>query len=322
YAGRMQRHASAIALVFALMACSHVERSTDDVSSPCSVWVLGTAQDGGVPHVGCQKACCADARREGFARYPACLGVVDREHGKTLLIEATPSIDAQITLLQEATGLRGTGRNPVDAVLLTHAHIGHYAGLVHFGREVASTKKLPVWVSERMAAFLRTHGPWQQLVELEQIELHTIRPGDEFRPLPAIRVRAIAVPHRDEYSDTMAFQISGPNRTVLFVPDIDRWDDDHDERRLDRLLDGVDVAYLDGTFWDGSELPGRNLAEIPHPLITATMLRLSDRARHMPGSLRFLHLNHTNPLWREPALQRRLEEAGFGLARRGERVDL
>jgi pyrroloquinoline quinone biosynthesis protein B len=211
------------------------------------------------------------------------------------------------------------GRRPVDAVLLTHAHVGHYLGLASFGREVAATSALPAWCSARMAAFLRSNGPWRQLVELQQLALSEFGPRTPFTPLPGVEVTAIPVPHRDEYSDTMAFRLRGPQRTVLFVPDIDGWGDG---QLLTELLEGVDVAYVDGTFFDGSELPDRDLAEIRHPLMTDTMQRLAEFAARRPGAVRFLHLNHTNPALHDRAIRQRLERAGFAVAEQGERVAL
>ncbi|MCA8956652.1 MAG: MBL fold metallo-hydrolase, partial [Planctomycetes bacterium] len=255
--------------------------------------VLGTAQDGGLPHVGCERPCCARARRQGRELYPACLAVHDPATGALLLIEATPRIEPQLALLHELAGAHDRGRRPVDCVLLTHAHIGHYLGLAHFGKEVASTDSLPVFCSPRLAGFLRAHGPWGQLVKTRQIALHEVAPRVAFSPLQGLTVTAVPVPHRDEYSDTMAFKLRGPNKTVLFVPDIDSW-----QQRpglLDELLDGVDVAYLDATFYDGRELPDRDLTKIRHPLMVDTMRRLATRAKAHPGALRFIHLNHTNP---------------------------
>jgi pyrroloquinoline quinone biosynthesis protein B len=205
-------------------------------------------------------------------------------------------------------------------VLLTHAHIGHYLGLAMFGREAVGSSHLPVHCSPRFASFLRGNGPWRQLVELEQIELHEFEIGVPFAPWPGVTVQAFAVPHRDEFSDTMAFVLRGPERAVLFVPDIDAWD--RTPGLLDKLLVGVDVAYIDGTFFDGSELPERDLAEIRHPLMTTTMLLLADTARQRPGAIRFIHLNHTNPVLHDAALRERVVKAGFAVAEQGERVRL
>lgn len=287
------------------------------------VIVLGRAQDGGMPHVGCNRPCCVAARESGRRELPASLGVIDRGTGRLLLIEATPAIDAQLAMLHEAAGVTDRGRQPVDGVLLTHAHMGHYLGLAHFGREVAATKSLPVYVSPRFAAFLRSNGPWSQLVELEQIELREFKPGTRFEPIPGLEVEPIPVPHRDEFSDTMAFKLHGPSRTVLFVPDINRWDSEEVEPGfIEELMEGVDVAYIDGTFYDGREIPGRDRRMIPHPTIVDTMELFADRVRNSPGSIRFIHLNHSNPALHERGIVEAIEEGGFRVAQPGERVGL
>ena len=79
----------------------------------------------------------------------------------------------------------------------------------------------------------------------------------------------------------------------MFVPDIDRWEGN--ETLLERLLDGVDVAYIDATFYDGRELPGRDMTKIPHPMMIDTMDLLQSYSDDYPGANRFIHLNHTNP---------------------------
>jgi len=316
------RAAVLIALALLLAACQGAP--TAPAASPADVelFVLGVAQDGGLPHLGCEKPCCVEARRTGRVEYPACLGLVDRrgEAPKLLMVEATPRVEEQAALLHQLAGVTGRGRAPVDAVMVTHAHIGHYLGLALFGREVVGAKDLPVWCSERFAAYLRGHGPWKQLVELGQIDVRAFEVGAPFQPWDGVSVQALQVPHRDEFSDTMAYRISGPNRTALFVPDVDAWS--KVPGLLDRLLDGVDVAYLDATFYDGSELPGRSLDEIPHPLMTRTMDRLQEKARARPGRLRFLHLNHTNPALHDAELRAEIEARGFAVAEMGERVAL
>jgi len=291
-----------------------------DQAGGLELFVLGIAQDGGLPHFGCNRPCCETARRDGRVLHPASLGVVDHDSGELLLLEATPAVERQVAMLHELAGTADRGRRPVDAVMLTHAHIGHYLGLAFFGREVASTAALPTFCSPRMAAFLREHGPWRQLIELQQLELREIGTRTEFEPLPGLFVTAIAVPHRDEFSDTMAYRLRGPNRTVLFVPDIDSWR--HAEDLLEELLEGVDVAYLDATFYDGSELPERDLAEIRHPLMTDTMQRLESIARARPGVVRFIHLNHSNPALHEARIVDQVRARGFAVARQGESVRL
>jgi pyrroloquinoline quinone biosynthesis protein B len=286
------------------------------------LFVLGTAQDGGLPHFGCEQQCCTEARRSGRVLFPAALGVVDRRFDapKLLLIEATPRIEEQVAMLHDLADVRGRARQPVDAVLTTHAHLGHYLGLAWFGREVAGSREVPVHCSSRFAAFLREHAPWKQLVALEQIDVREFTIGEPFSPWPGLSVTALQVPHRDEFSDTMAFVLRGPHRAVLFVPDVDAWE--KQPGLLERLLDGVDIAYLDGTFFDGRELPDRDLREIPHPLMTRTMELLATRAAARPGTLRFLHLNHSNPALHDPAVRAQIQTAGFTIAEQGERLAL
>lgn len=310
----MRRH---LLLLLACAACTAIDRPSHRAGR-FELWVLGNVQDGGLPHLGCQRACCTRARREGRAHYPACLGIHDHESGKLVLVEATPAVEAQLAALYAATGQRRGKATPVDAVLITHAHIGHYLGLAQFGREVASSKRLPVHVSPRLATFLAENGPWMQLVELGEIELRRFQANTPFEPIPGLEVTALPVPHRDEFSDTVAFKIRGSHATVLFVPDIDSWNEE--PGIVERLLDGVDYAYLDGSFYDGRELGDRNIDEIPHPPIVRTMELLGTRAQAAPGELRFIHLNHTNPALSDPAIRRRIEARGFRVAQQGEHL--
>jgi pyrroloquinoline quinone biosynthesis protein B len=122
-------------------------------------------------------------------------------------------------------------------------------------------------------------------------------PLEDGVPIPLnerITVTPLRVPHRDEYSETVGFLIRGPSRSILWLPDIDKWE--KWPTPLESVLAGVGVAYLDGTFYDASELPGRDLREIPHPLMTETLSRLKSP---MLAKVRFIHLNQSNPLLRQ-----------------------
>ncbi len=273
--------------------------------------VLGIAQDGGVPHLGCRQELCVRARRAPAERkLVASLGLVDRAAGRRFVIDATPDFAAQVDRL---------GGLP-DAILLTHAHIGHYLGLAQLGREVLGAKRLPVYCTASMARFLRDNGPWKRLVALENIEIREIQPGVEFRLTPALRATAIRVPHRDEDSDTVAYLVAGPNRQLLWLPDIDKWEKwDLSITRLvseKRLL-----AFLDGTFFSADEIPGRSIRDIPHPLVPETVARFGG-GPPPPARVFFVHLNHTNRLLRDAEARRDLERKGFGIAREGERFPL
>lgn len=277
--------------------------------------VLGIAQDGGVPHIGCTQALCAAARRDPSRRERvAALGLVDG--GARYLIDATPDIASQIESLNAGRG-GVERRRPVDGILLTHAHVGHYAGLMFLGREALGADAVPVYATPRMSRFLRANAPWSALVGDGHIALHEVAPGEEFR-LGRLRATPVPVPHRDELSDTVGYRVRGPDgRGLLYVPDVDKWE--RWDRRLEDEVAAVDVALLDGTFHDADELPGRSLAEVPHPFVPETLSLLPAALR---GRVRFIHLNHTNRLLRDHAARREVAARGAAVARDGDVIPL
>jgi pyrroloquinoline quinone biosynthesis protein B len=242
--------------------------------------VLGIAQDGGIPQLGCASPVCREIRAgRRKAEKVSSLGLVNRRTGAAYLFDATPDLPAQLQRL--------TGGRPPSAIFLTHAHIGHYTGLMFLGRESVSTFNLPVYATERMGAFLRANGPWSQLVAIDNIALKTLRYDEAVELDAGVRVTAFRVPHRDEYSDTVGFRIDGPRRSALFVPDIDRWE--KWDRNIRTLANAVDYAFLDGTFASAAEI-NRPIDEVPHPLMQRTReLLAGTRAK-----LWFIHVNNTN----------------------------
>ncbi len=295
-----------------LLACAGRLGSTEGARAV----VLGVVQDGGLPHIGCRQEICAAAFSDASKRQRvASLGLVDETAKERFLIDATPDLPSQIESLNAGREVSDRLR-PVDGILLTHAHAGHYAGLLYLGREALGAKGVPVYATARMARFLRENGPWSQLVALGNISLREIEPGREFLLTSDLRVTPILVPHRGEFSDTVAYRIRGPRRSLLYLPDIDGWK--QWERRIEDEVAGVDSALLDGTFESTSEIPGRSQAEIPHPLISETVARLSS----LRGKVFFIHLNHTNRLLWDDLVRGALLEAGFSVARDGQEFPL
>lgn len=290
------------------------------------VVVLGIAQDGGMPQTGCDCSHCSAARRNpALARHVASLAIHIPQTGHVYLVDATPDLPAQIEAIHafRPHPAGKVDRAPVDGVLLTHAHIGHYLGLAHFGFESLNTRGIPVWASPRMAAYLRANGPWSQLVRLDNIALHELQPGQPFDLEAGVAVKPIQVPHRDEYSDTLAFVIRGPRKTLLYVPDTDSWTA-WPKPLTDVLRDEkVDVALLDGTFYSPDELPDRDVTKIKHPLITATMDLLEPLVKAGRVRVYFTHLNHSNPAFeKDGAARRAIEARGFRVAEEGEEIGL
>lgn len=288
------------------------------------VRILGTAQDGGLPHAACACPRCEGARSDpARRRLVASLGVAIPADGKVFLVDATPDLREQldrIADLREAPAGR-VDRAPVNGIFLTHAHLGHYTGLAFLGYEAVASSRIPVWCSPRMAAFLRGNGPWAQLVAQENVLLIEVEDGEPVAIGGGVSVAAVAAPHREEWSDTVAWRIEGPETTVLYVPDTDGWD--AWDPPLLRALAGVEVAILDGTFHSAEELPGRDVSSIGHPLVEETMRLLSPEVR--AGRLRviFTHFNHSNPLVDPDSPARRaVLDAGFEIAEDGAEIPL
>lgn len=364
------------ALALALVGSAGASQQPPDAEPGPSVprpflRALGTAQDGGLPHAACHGDHCVAARRDpARRRLVASLGLVVPRPGPgsapaVYLVDATPDVREQLDRLADVRGPlpAGVDRTPVDGILLTHAHVGHYLGLAFFGFEAIHTRGLPVWATPRMARFLRENGPWSQLVEKGNVELVETEPGAPFRlppeaadadgraeatgssvaaqaeqgdtragagaggaagggtASPSVLVTALRVPHRDEYSDTVGFRFEGPSRTAVYVPDTDSWR--RWEPPLPELLRDVDVALLDATFYSLDELPGRDLEEVPHPLVTETMELLGERVRAGTLEVYLTHMNHSNPAV-DPgsAARREIERRGFRVLAEGEEIGL
>jgi pyrroloquinoline quinone biosynthesis protein B len=281
-------------------------------ASSLEALLLGVAQDAGVPHIGCECRTCALARHDPRRRQlPVSLALIDHRAESSWVIDATPAFPEQFAMLQEYAP-----RCRLAGVLLTHAHIGHYTGLMYLGREALNSRGVPVYASATLCAYLTANGPWSQLVALGNISLQMITPAVSIALSERLRVTPLPVPHRAEFSDMMAYLVRGPARSVFYCPDIDRWEEW--PHSLPRVLETVDVALLDGTFFSASELPGRDLAEIPHPLVQATAALLAGT----PARIRFIHLNHSNPLFDDGVERRWLEGQQMTIGVAGERFAL
>jgi pyrroloquinoline quinone biosynthesis protein B len=283
------------------------------------IQVLGITQDAGYPQANCYQPHCLRAwENPELRRLTSSIAVVSTESKKKYLFDATPDIREQLYQLNRvASDYEFT----LDGVFLTHAHIGHYTGLMHFGHEASGSSDVPVYAMPRMLEFLSTNGPWDQLVRYQNIRLIPLGDGKPVRVDKTLRVTPFMVPHRDEYSETVGFRIEGPTRTAVFIPDIDKWDDwDTDIRDIVRASD---YALIDATFFADGELPGRDMSNIPHPFVSESMALLGDLTDEEKSRVIFIHMNHTNPLLIDGSdAQAEVERRGFRYATEGMRLPL
>ena len=281
------------------------------------IYILGNTQDAGLPHIGCQHKFCQDNFDNYDQYFVTSIAVVDSDLKKYIMFEATPDITYQLNNLKNSIFQEFL---LPESLYITHAHIGHYTGLMYFGREALGSKDLLVKVLPKMNEFLKSNGPWNQLVNINNIEIQKLNFGESNNELTNISVTPIKVPHRDEYSETAGYVIQGKNKKALFIPDIDKWE--KWDKNLVHLTEEFDYLLLDATFYDSKEI-NRDINEIPHPLVTETMSLLDNLSSASKAKVYFIHMNHTNlMLDPESELSKLVESKGFNIARLGQKLNL
>ncbi|GAB5401041.1 MAG: hypothetical protein Aureis2KO_26260 [Aureisphaera sp.] len=273
--------------------------------------VLGTIQDAGSPHIACKKECCSELfKNPDPLRQVTSLGLVDPINNTSYLFEATPDISRQLKKLTKIA--KSEGEFP-EGIFLTHAHIGHYSGLMYLGKEATNANNIPVYAMPRMKAFLETNGPWDQLVHTGNISIEEMAAKKEILLTDQVSVTPFLVPHRDEYSETVGYTIEGPSKKALFIPDIDKWE--KWGTSIMEIISEVDYAFVDATFYHGEEINTRDISQIPHPFIIESMALFSSLTLEEKQKIHFIHFNHTNPVLNtESQAYKTVVESGFNVA--------
>ena len=309
-----------VIVVVALVLYLQYSPRTDLKDAEVELIILGTIQDAGSPHIACMKDCCRNIfLRPVTDRKVVSLGVLDHKNKKSYLFEATPDMPSQLKHLKSCASWEA--KETPQVVFLTHAHIGHYSGLMYFGKEAMNASEVKVYAMPRMRSFLQQNGPWSLLVENNNISLSNLNHNTEIELGDNLWITPIEVPHRDEFSETVGYRIEGPNRSALFIPDIDKWSKWNLD--LEAVISSVDFAFIDGTFYDGVEINHRDISQIPHPFIIETLELLSDIPDSEKEKVHFIHFNHTNPVLNEESgVEAEIEDAGFKVAKYGAHIAL
>ena len=206
--------------------------------------------------------------------------------------------------------------------MLTHAHLGHIEGIGQFGKEAMGCRNLTLVASESVALILQEKKLMNPFVRADfgSQNLPKFQQG-------GVVFDFIPVPHRDDTSDTHAILISGENKRVLFLPDHDDWEQTlksvgytNPNEWFQSL--GATHVLLDATFWNGEELSGRDMKDVPHPTVEDSLARLQEGGIGGPEII-LIHLNHTNPLNNPNSHQSRMvEDAGHSIGQRGLTIEL
>jgi pyrroloquinoline quinone biosynthesis protein B len=280
--------------------------------------VLGTVQDAGSPQLGCTKSCCMDLYEQANKdRKVVSLGLIEPLQHRKYFFDASPDFTSQWHQLAQLD----TAGNSLDGIFITHAHIGHYLGLAQLGKEALDARNVPVYAMPRLAQYLEQNGPWSLLVKRENIVLQALENQLTVPISRELSVTPILVPHRDEFSETVGFRINGPNKSALYIPDIDKWS--KWDRDIVHELDSVDYAFLDATFFDGAEINHRDISQIPHPFVVESMTLLNNLSAAQKKKVIFIHFNHTNPLLRRDSPESKaVLKSGYRMARIGDTFPL
>ncbi len=281
-------------------------------NSKYSLKILGVVQDGGLPHLGSNKLCCDEVEQ---TRYVTSIVLINNENNETYLFDASPDINKQLNFMGDRI------KKDLKGVFLTHAHIGHYTGLMYFGREALNSKSINVYAMPRMKKFLEQNGPWSQLVTLQNISITEIDNNIKISIDSNVTVQPIEVPHRAEFSETVGYKIHGPNKKVLFIPDIDKWY--LWEKSIVDEIKQVDYALIDATFYDSKEVNYRDLSEIPHPFVVESIELFDSLKLEEKNKIFFIHLNHTNPLLDSDSEEYNFVlRKGYNIAKEGMKLEL
>ena len=284
----------------------------NQIKSNYTLKILGVVQDGGMPHLGNNKTCCENIKQD---KYVTSLMLMNNENNESFLFDASPDINKQLNFMGDRI------KKDLKGIFLTHAHIGHYTGLMYFGREALNSKLVNVYAMPRMKKFLEENGPWSQLVSLQNISIIELSNESKISIDSNVIVQPVEVPHRAEFSETVGYKIYGPNKTALFIPDIDKWY--LWEKSIIDEIKQVDYAIIDATFFDSTEVNNRDISEIPHPFVTESMDLFDSIDIKEKNKIYFIHLNHTNPLINKDSDQYKLVRSkGYNVAEEGMKLNL
>ena len=249
--------------------------------------ILGIAQDGGVPHPGCYCDTCQFYWDNQIVLSPSSLAIIDEK--QLHLFDVTRNLDRQ---------LRKVGNKNVTDIWLTHGHIGHIDGIGLFGKEVMNLKNVRLHASELMIKLIENTPKWNKLIEDKILIPIQFNSNESMQISENLKITPIRVPHRDELTDTHAFMINGPEKSLLYLPDHDTWEETLDMVQQDSVIEwfdflGIEIVLMDGTFWSKNELSRQD--DVPHPPVVESLERLGN-VKGKELEVFFIHFNHTNPL--------------------------
>ena len=285
------------------------------MNSDFVVLVLGSVQDGGYPHIGCRRACCQHAwNSPSERRFVSSLAIINKSLNECWIIDASPDIKFQINMISDFLGINSHPK--IRGIFLTHAHSGHYSGLLDLGKEALNISNTKLYVMPRMCDFIKSNSAFDFMIKSKNLSIELIEESQILALKNDLSIAPFLVPHRNEMSETVGYKITSSENSVIYLPDIDSWEDW--DKDISDVVENNDILFIDGTFYDGNELQDRKISEIPHPFIVDTLEKLSSIDKKNRKKVFFTHLNHTNDLIQEGHPRKKaLELDGYNIAQDG-----
>ena len=259
------------------------------MTSDYQIFILGTVQDGGYPHTGCLNDCCKEAwKNHSLRKNVASIALIDHQYKKYWIIDITPDFKTQYQMINKYLN----DSYKFSGIFLTHSHVGHYIGLLELGLEILNTKNIPVYAMPKLLKFLKNNDSINFLFKSNNIKPIEIRENKKINLADGLIISSFLVPHRNEMSETVGYNIRTKNNSIVYIPDIDDWSDWN--QNIISVIKDNDLMLIDGTFYDKKELNFRRVEDVPHPSILESIKLFKNLDKRHKKKIYFTHLNHTN----------------------------
>ncbi len=297
--------------------------------------VVGAAAGGGLPQWNCAAPNSASFWR-GAPVHPQATQsslAVSADGERWLLINASPDLRSQIIArpqLQPRTDDAALRNSPIAAVLLTNGDLDHIAGLL----TLREGQPFTVYATDSILGVLAANPVFDALAR-DVVPRTPIRLEETFEALPGLSVTVYPVPGKvplfmetgEVVTDlvgeqTVGVALSDGAATLHYIPGCAAVNDD-----LRQRVEGADALLFDGTLFVDDEMVAAGVG-------TKTGRRMGHMSVSGPGgsiaawrdvavSRRvFVHLNNTNPLWRDGPERVEAEAAGWQIGHDGMELEL
>ncbi|MBO9098018.1 MULTISPECIES: pyrroloquinoline quinone biosynthesis protein PqqB [unclassified Rhizobium] len=293
--------------------------------------VLGTAAGGGLPQWNCGCENCRLARVKGSGLSPQTQSsvAVSVDGENWAILNASPDIRQQIAD-NRALHPRELRHSPIRSVVVTNGDIDHIAGLLVLREKQA----FGLFMTEALADIL-SGNPVFSALDPAFVQRQTIALDTPFQLLPGLTAELFPVPGKVplfleddnpevglEGEQTVGIELKSGNQRAYYIPGCAALTE-----KLMSRIDGADLLLFDGTLFTDDEM-----------LVSGTGQKTGRRMGHMPiygvgGSLEalssvtigrtiYVHINNTNPIWRQGPARDKVYDAGFEVGHDGMEINL